>query len=70
MITVEVIDNFSLSRFDEITNLKRKFPISGTYLKKGDIFNCKKDLAKYLLGDNPLNKTVVKIIEIKPESKK
>lgn len=67
MIKVEVIENFTLQRFDEIRNLKRHSNGSGNMLKKRDVFECEKDLADYLLGKNPLNKAVVQVIEVKPE---
>ena len=69
MIKVEAIKDFTLERFDEITNLKRKYPISGKLLKAGDTFECKKDLLDYLMGNNDRKIQVVTIIEIIPDKK-
>ena len=68
MIICEALENFDLKRFDEIKNLKR-----GTEreeegkLFRTDVFECEKELANYLLGENPLKRAVVKIVEIIPE---
>lgn len=67
MIKVEVIENFSLKRFNEIANLERAKQNVAGKLNVGDKFECSKELADYLLGNNPLNKAVVKVIEVKPE---
>ena len=67
MIKVEVIEKFTLKRFGEIKNLVRKSDGKDGELRVGDIFECSKDLANYLTGDNALNKTVVKVIEVEPE---
>ena len=68
MIKVEVIKDFTLERFNEITNLKRgssKDKDKSLYIK--DTFECDKKLCDYLLGNNPKSDTVVKVIEIIPE---
>lgn len=68
MVKLEVIQDFTLGRFNEIENLQR-----GTAKNKegwlyiSDKFECEKDLADYLLGDNPVNKKVVKVLEIVPQ---
>ena len=67
MIKVEVIEKFTLKRFGEIKNLKRKADGKEGELRVGDTFECSKDLANYLTGDNALNKTVVRVIEVEPE---
>ena len=71
MIKVGVIEEFTLGRFNEITNLKRAREVdekaTGNRLMVGDTFECQKDLADYLLGDNPIKRPVVKVIEIIPE---
>ena len=67
MIKVEVIEKFTLKNFDELKNIKRRnFDEKGT-LFVGDTFECNKDMVDYLTGNNPLNKAVVKVIEVKPE---
>lgn len=70
MIKCEAIKEFTLSRFDELKNIKRN-----NYDEKGrlyvkDTFECSKELAEYLLGNNQNNDIVVKIIEIIPEKSK
>lgn len=67
MIKVEVIEKFTLKRFGEIKNLVRKADGKDGELRVGDTFECSKDLANYLTGDNALNKTVVRVIEVEPE---
>ena len=69
MIKAEVIEEFTLKDFDKLKNLVRAK--KGTdekgrlYVK--DTFECDKEIADYLSGNNPLHKTVIKIIEIIPE---
>lgn len=66
MIKVEVIEKFSLERFNELENLERVKQDAPGKLNVGDKFECSKELADYLLGDNPIKKAVVKVIEVKP----
>ena len=67
MVKVEVIQDFTLERFDELKNVERYRINEKGKLFIGDKFECEKDLADYLLGDNPIKKAVVKIIEVIPE---
>lgn len=64
MIKVEVIEKFTLKDFNELKNIKRKSVEKEGTLYVGDTFECSKDMAKYLTGDNALKKAVVKVIEI------
>ena len=66
MIKVEVIKNFTLERFNELKNIERAKADTYGKLYVGDKFECEKDLADYLLGDNRLKEAVVKLIEIIP----
>lgn len=68
MIKVEVIENFTLEKFNEITNLVRHggYDKNG-FLNKGDTFECTKEMAEYLTGGNEKGKVVVKVIEVIPE---
>lgn len=68
MIKVEVIENFTLKKYNELKNVVRKSVGKEGELKVGDTFECDEQMAKYLTGDNQLQKVVVKIIEI--ENKK
>lgn len=67
MIKVEALENFTLSRFNEIKNIQRKKIDTNGKLYEGDVFECNKELADYLLGANALSRAVVKVIEIEPE---
>ena len=69
MIKVEVIEKFTLKDFDKIQNVVRKTTGEKGKLYVGDIFECDEEMAKYLLGDNPLHRPVVNLLEIQPEKK-
>lgn len=70
MVKVEVIENFTLKDFDKLKNIVRfDKDKKGTLFIK-DTFECDEKMAKYLTGDNIFKKVVVKIIEIKPKTKK
>lgn len=66
MIKVEVIEPFTLGRFDELENIERASVETPGKLNMGDKFECTKDIADYLLGDNPIKRPVVKVIEVIP----
>lgn len=70
MIKVEANQDFSLSEFSKVKNLKRKGREKANFIFKGDIFECNKEFADYLIGNNPKRIKVVDIIEIIPEEKK
>lgn len=66
MIKCEVIKEFTLKRFNELKNIKRKnFDTKGK-LYIGDTFKCDEDMVKYLTGNNDEGEVVVKVIEIEP----
>lgn len=69
MIRVEVTNEFTLSKFKEIKNLKRADPSKNEdgWLYLNDTFECDEKMAKYLTGDNSNNYVVVKVIEVVPE---
>lgn len=66
MIKVEALQDFTLARFDEIENIERAGKNLKGYINKNDKFECEKELCDYLLGENPLGKAVVKVIEVIP----
>lgn len=66
MIKVEVIETFTLGRFGELKNIERHNQNTQGKLYVGDKFECSEELADYLTGNNPLNKVVVKVIEVIP----
>lgn len=71
MIRVIVIKKFTLKKFDELKNLKRYNPNLSKYgqLYVNDEFNCTKDMANYLMGNNKDGEVVVRVIEVEPEIK-
>ena len=66
MIKLQALENFSLERFNEIEMVERAGKEQNKWVNKNDIFKCKKDLADYLLGANPLGRPVVRVIEVEP----
>lgn len=60
MIKVEVIEKFTLERFGELKNIERVRLETPGRLNVGDKFECEKELAEYLLGNNPIKRPVVK----------
>lgn len=70
MVKCEVIGEFTLQKFDELKNIVRAGKEEKGRLFTRDTFECDEEMAKYLTGNNPLNKTVVKVIEVIPEEKK
>ena len=67
MIKCEVIENFTLEKFNQLENVKKVETRKGNEFGIGDTFECTEKMADYLTGNNALNKTVVKVIEVKPE---
>ena len=67
MIRCEVIKEFTLEKFNELVDIKRKsIDIKGK-LFVGDSFKCSYDMFKYLTGNNEEGAIVVKVIEVEPE---
>lgn len=76
MVKVEVTEKFTLGndkrfKFEDLKELQRKDINKDEYstLYVGDRFICDEDMALYLGGKNPINKVVVKAIEVIPEKK-
>jgi len=69
MIKVEAIENFTLEKFNQLENVKKVKTRKGNEFGVGDTFNCTEKMVDYLTGNNALNKTVVKVIEVEPEIK-
>lgn len=67
MIKCEVIKEFTLKRFDELKNIKRRRLNTKGKLYVGDTFECDKEMADYLMGDNKDKQVVVKVIEVEPK---
>ena len=67
MIKLQATEDFSLARFNEIKDLERHSNKDDKgMIYKDDVLMCEKELADYLCGNNPLNRAVVKILEIEP----
>jgi hypothetical protein len=69
MIKCEVIENFTLEKFNELKDVQKVIKRKDNEFGVRDTFECEKEMADYLTGNNPLNKTVVKVIEVIPEIK-
>jgi len=69
MVKVEVVECFTLRDYQKLQNVVRKGADIPGGLFVGDTFECDTELAQYLMGNNHLKKTVVKIIEVIPEKK-
>ena len=69
MIKCEVIKEFTLERYNEIKNIQRRRIDTKGKLYVGDIFECDKEMADYLMGDNKDRQVVVRVIEVEPEIK-
>lgn len=67
MFKVEVLEEFTLGRFDELKNIQRKAREEKGKLFVGDIFECDQEMADYLLKDNALKRAFVRVVEIIPE---
>lgn len=71
MVKCEVTRDFKLEKFDELKNIQRATS-KNVYgeLYKDDIFECDEKMADYLSGNNENRYVVIKVIEVKPETKK
>ena len=67
LVKVEAIKQFTLGKFDEITNIVRKSADTKGMLYVGDTFECTQEMAEYLTGKNDRGNVVVKIVEVIPE---
>lgn len=73
MIKLKAKESFTLGRFAEIKMIERvNSQDKDGHIGKGDLFECEKNLAKYLLNEipNPVNRAVVETVETIPEEKK
>lgn len=73
MVKCEVLEKFTLGnnpkfKFEDLIELQRKDINKDNYnvLYVGDRFICNDEMALYLSGKNPINKVVVKAIEVTP----
>ena len=70
MIRCEVIELFTLEKWQELKNVVKVIKRKENEFGLGDRFECDENMADYLLGNNDKRKKVVKIIEVEPEKKK
>lgn len=72
MIKVEVIEDFTLGKFNELKNIERANPNKNEdghlYIK--DRFECNEEMARYLSGENREHRSFIKTIEIILEDEK
>ena len=69
MVRLETIEEFTLQDFGKLKDIVRKGKDTEGRLFVGDTFVCDENMQDYLLGNNALNKTVAKVIEVIPEKK-
>ena len=67
MIKCEAIENFTLEKFGQLKNVKKVMNRKNNEFGVRDTFECDKEMADYLLGNNVLKKTVVRVVEVEPE---
>ena len=66
VIKCEAIKDFTLKRFDELINYKKKSQSLKGHIGKGDTFECSQELAEYLSGKNDKGLKVIRILEYIP----
>lgn len=67
MVKCEVIENFTLEDYSKLKNVKKVISRKENEFGAKDTFECDEKMGDYLTGNNPLNKVVVKVIEVEPE---
>lgn len=67
MIKVEVVERFTLADYKKLKNVEKVMARKENEFSVGDTFECDKEMADYLTGNNAFKKEVVKVIEVKPE---
>ena len=71
MVKCEVIETFTLGKFNELKNIVRATNQNKEgWLYMKDTFECNDEMAQYLTGGNDKNKVVVKVLEIIPKEEK
>ena len=71
MIKCEVIENFTLGKFNELKNIVRATNQNKDgWLYVKDTFECDEEMAQYLTGGNDKNKVVAKVLEVIPKETK
>lgn len=67
MIKCEVIKKFTLKEFGKLKDVKKVGNRNKDEFDVKDTFKCEKEMADYLMGENPFNETVIKILEVEPK---
>ena len=66
MIKCEVIENFTLEKYNQLKNVNKREKRKDNEFGIKDTFECSEEMVDYLTGNNVLNKTVVKVVEVEP----
>lgn len=69
IIKCEVIKKFTLKDFGKLKDVKKVVNRKKDEFDVKDTFKCEKEMADYLMGSNPFNEVVVKILEVEPKNK-
>lgn len=68
MVKVEALETFLFKDYNKVEIINKKGNKPNEF-KAGDTFKCNEEIADYLSGNNPIKKSVIKIIEVIPEKK-
>ena len=68
MVKVEATETFTFKDYGKVQIVTKKGERPNEF-QQGDTFVCDDETAEYLGGKNPLNKSVVKIVEVIPKEK-
>lgn len=69
IIKCEVIKKFTLKDFGKLKDVKKVVNRKKDEFDIKDTFKCEKEMADYLMGENPFNKIVIKVLEVEPKNK-
>ena len=69
IIKCEVIKKFTLKDFGKLKDVKKVVNRKKDEFDIKDTFKCEKEMADYLMGENPFNEIVIKILEVEPKNK-
>lgn len=70
MVELVITQYITLKDYKKLISVEKvRKGMSENEFNTGDKIKCDIKMAKYLLGDNPLNKPVAKVLEIIPDKK-
>lgn len=67
MIKCEVIKKFTLKKFNKLKDVEKVGNRNKDEFDVKDTFKCEKEMADYLMGKNPYNEVVIKVLEVEPK---